>query len=194
MNIIEKLKALNVSITPEIEKELGGDYITRAEHDKKIGKVEAERDQLKADYAAAKETLEGFEGKDFDKMTAEVAEWKAKAEQAEKDFNAKLAKRDYSDAIKELAKDIKFSSNSAKKAFMEELENNPLQLREGKVLGFEDFVKAYKENDAGAFVPEQAQTRSTFTTTVTPQTGSQGGQGTDVAHLRAIMGLSNDKK
>ncbi len=28
MNVIEKLKKLGVEVTPEIEKELGGDYIT----------------------------------------------------------------------------------------------------------------------------------------------------------------------
>ncbi len=28
MNVIEKLKKLGVEVTPEIEKKLGGDYIT----------------------------------------------------------------------------------------------------------------------------------------------------------------------
>lgn len=192
MNIIDKLKELGVEVTSEIEKGLGGDYISKAEHEKKLGKVEAERDQLKKDYDAAKTTLEGFEGKDFDKLTAEIAEWKKKAEDSEKEYKAALQKRDYSDALKEAGKDLKFTSTSAQKAFFAELESNPLQMRDGKILGFDDFVKSYKETDEGAFVKEESGTRSQFTTTITRQ--SDGNNGTDLARIRSAMGLKNDTK
>lgn len=189
MNIIEKLKGLNVEITPEIEKALGGDYISKQEHEKKLGVVETERDKFKEDYETASETLKGFEGKDFEQLTKDVAEWKERAEQAEKDYKAKIEQRDYSDAIKELVKDLKFTSNSAKKAFMSDLEGNPLQMRDGKVLGFEDYLKNYKENDSDAFVTEESQTRSQFTGSINQQSG--GDNGTDLAKMRAVMGLSN---
>ncbi len=192
MNVIEKLKKLGVEVTPEIEKELGGDYITVQEHEKKLGKVEVERDQLQKDYDAAKETLEGFEGKDFDQLTKDVAEWKKKAEDAKKEYDTAIQQRDYKDALKELTKDLKFTSKGAEKAFMADLESNPLQMRNGKVMGFDDFLKTYKESDADAFVKEESATRSQFTAGITQQKG--GDNGTDVSKIRAAMGLSNEKK
>ena len=164
MNLIEKLKAKNIEVTQEMEEILAGDFIFVQEHERKIKRVEEERDKFKQDYETASETLKGFEGKDFEEITRDRDEWKAKAEQAEKDYNAKIEKRDYQDAIQELTKDLKFTSNSAKKAFLSELESNPLQMRGGKVLGFDDFLKGYKESDSDAFVKEEEEHRSSFTT------------------------------
>ncbi len=164
MKILEELKKLGIELTEEQQTAVKGKFseevISINEHDKKMGKLETERDKFKADYETAKTTLEGFEGKDFDKMTAEVNEWKTKAEQAEKDYKEKLQARDYSDAIKELSKDLKFTSNSAKKAFFADLESNPLQMREGKILGFDDFVKNF---DKDAFVTEAKAHKAQFT-------------------------------
>ena len=164
MKILDELKKLGIELTEEQQTAVKGKFteevISINEHDKKIDKLETERDKFKADYETAKTTLEGFEGKDFDKMTAEVNEWKTKAEQAEKDYKEKLQARDYSDAIKELSKDLKFTSNSAKKAFFADLETNPLQMRDGKVLGFDDFVKNF---DKDAFVTEADAHKAQFT-------------------------------
>ena len=164
MDLIKKLKDAGIEVTEEMKEILSGDFITVKEHEKKLNKVELERDKYKEDFETASETLKGFEGKDFDQLTKDVAEWKEKAEKAEKDYAAKLSQRDYSDAIKELTKDLKFTSNSAKKAFLSELESNPLQMRDGKVLGFDDFLKGYKESDSDAFVKEEEEHRSSFTT------------------------------
>ena len=166
MDLIKKLKDAGIEVTAEMEEILKGDFITVQEHEKKLNKVELERDKYKEDFETASETLKGFEGKDFDQLTKDVAEWKEKAERAEKDYAAKLSQRDYSDAIKELTKDLKFTSNSAKKAFLSELESNPLQMRDGKVLGFDDFLKGYKESDSDAFVKEEEEHRSSFTTSM----------------------------
>lgn len=177
MKILDELTKLGIELTDEQKKSVTSKFteevISVNEHSKKLNKVESERDQLKSDYDTAKATLEGFEGKDFEKLTAEVAEWKKKAEESEKDYQAKLSARDYSDAIKELTKDLKFTSNSAKKAFMADLEANPLQMREGKVLGFDDYVKNYQETDKDAFVTKADENKAKFTE---PQI-NEGGSG-----------------
>ena len=51
---------------------------------------------------------------------------------------------------------MKFSSESAKKAFLSDLKAKKLPLQEGKLLGFDDYLKSYKESDPGAFAPEKA--------------------------------------
>ena len=84
MNIVEKLKALGVEITAEIEKTFGGEFISEKESEKKLAKVQAENETLKERLTTAEETLKGFEGKDFDEITRERDEWKKKAEESEK--------------------------------------------------------------------------------------------------------------
>lgn len=164
MNLIEKLKAKNIEVTQEMEEILAGDFISVQEHERKIKRVEEERDKFKNDFETASETLKGFEGKDFEALTKELAEAKESLANSEKEYKAAIEKRDYQDAIQELTKDLKFTSNSAKKAFLSELESNPLQMRDGKVLGFDDFLKGYKESDSDAFVKEEEEHRSSFTT------------------------------
>lgn len=164
MNLIEKLKAKNIEVTQEMEEILAGDFISVQEHERKIKRVEEERDKFKKDFETASETLKGFEGKDFEALTKELAEAKESLANSEKEYKAAIEKRDYQDAIQELTKDLKFTSNSAKKAFLSELESNPLQMRDGKVLGFDDFLKGYKESDSDAFVKEEEEHRSSFTT------------------------------
>lgn len=161
VKIISELEKLGIEITDEqkesIKKSIGEEVYSKAEHEKKVEKIETERDEFKERAENAEETLKGFEGKDFDTITKERDEWKQKAEQAENDYNAKIAERDYKDAIEEAVKDLKFTSNSAKKAFMSDIMADPLKMKDGKLLGFSDFVEAYKKDDASAFVDEEQE-------------------------------------
>ena len=67
----------------------------------------------------------------------------------------KISKREREYIINDLTRDIKFSSNSAKRSFMEDLANKDLKIENGKMLGFDDYLNSYKEQDAGAFVEEK---------------------------------------
>lgn len=195
MKIISEMEKLGITLTDEqkeaIKKGIGEEVIPESDHQKKIQKAETERDAWKQKAETAEETLKGFEGKDFEQITKDRDEWKQKAEQAEKDFKEKMEKRDYSDAIKELTKDVKFSSNSAKKAFLADLEASPLQMRDGKILGFDDYLKNYQETDADAFVKDENPNRASFTGTI--NTGNDS-SGADLSKMRAIMGLPAEKK
>ena len=84
-----------------------------------------------------------------------VDEWKEKAETAANEYKQKLEERDYKDAVDAAVKDLKFSSNSAKKAFVSDLMSDKLKMKNGMLVGFNDFVDAYKKEDATAFVDEQ---------------------------------------
>ena len=59
-----------------------------------------------------------FDGKDVDAMQKEIDDWKKKAEDAEKNFNAKEAEREKQELLKEAFADIEFTSNAAKNAIM----------------------------------------------------------------------------
>lgn len=157
MNIIEKLKQMGVEITQEIEKQLAGEYLSELEVQKKVTKAENDRDSWKKRAEDAEGTLEGFEGKDFDAMKKERDDWKERAEKAEKDYEQKINERDYADAVQEHVKDITFSSESAKKAYIADLKAAGLTMKDGKIYGLKDFYEAYEKGDPDAFVSEEQQ-------------------------------------
>lgn len=161
LKVITELEKIGLELTDEmkesIKNSIGEEVYSKGEHEKKVKKAEDERDQYKERAETAEETLKGFDGKDFDTITKERDEWREKAEQAEKDYKAKIAERDYKDAVEEAVKDLKFTSNSAKKAFMSDIMSDPLKMKDGKLIGFSDYVEAYKKDDASAFVDEKQE-------------------------------------
>ncbi len=171
VKVISELEKIGLKLTDEqkeaIKKSMGEELYSKQELDKKVGKVETERDTYKERAETAEETLKGFDGKDFDTIIKERDEWKQKAELAEKDYSAKLEEREKSDLLKEACENIKFSSESAKKAVMADIAAS-VTVKDGKLIGFNDLLDEAKKNDAGAFIDEQSrqsdQNQATFTT------------------------------
>lgn len=189
MDLIKMLTEAGLEVPEELLSKLKGSWVSEQEMTRKVQKAEADRDNYKSQLDTATETLKGFEGKDFDAMTKEIEDWKAKATQAEADYKADLAKRDYQDAISKLVEDVKFSSNSAKKAFVQDLTTNPLQLRDGKVLGFDDYLKSAKESDPDAFISAEQGEKAKFTEGIENKGGSNNPNGID---FFKIMGVSKE--
>lgn len=160
-----------------LTKKVAENYITKAEHEKKLGKVETDRDTWKEKAETAETTLKGFEGVDLDTMQKELSGWKKKAEDAEKDAQAKLYERDFADALKTEFEGIKFSSGAAKRAIMTEVRDAGLKLKDGKILGLNDLIAQMKEKDASAFVDDEQikaqQNAARFTQPIGKQ--NQGG-------------------
>ncbi len=178
VKVISELEKLGLKLTDEqkesIKKSMGEELYSKPELDKKVGKVEAERDTYKERAETAEETLKGFDGKDFDTITKERDEWKEKAERAEKDYSAKLAEREKDDLLKEACENIKFSSESAKKAIMADIAAS-VSVKDGKLIGFGDLLEDAKKKDASAFVNEEQQhleqNKAKFTTQQKNNTG-----------------------
>lgn len=152
-NILEICKQHNIELANEkaFESAVLENYITRAEHDKKLSKAEADRDKWKTQAENAEETLKGFEGIDPQKIQQEISDWKAKVENAERDYQAKLEEREFEDILKTALGEIKFSSESAKKAIAAEVRAAGLKVRNGQILGFNDLIEGLKKTDAAAF-------------------------------------------
>ena len=163
----------------DLTKKVSENYVTRAEHEKKIGKAETERDNWKSKAETAEETLKKFDGVDLETMQTELADWKKKAEDAEKDYSAKIYERDFSDALKTELESVKFSSDAAKRAVMAEIKESGLKLKDGKILGLSDLIGQIKEKDASAFVDEkQEQARQQAARFTVPGTGRSTGSTT----------------
>ena len=143
LKVITELEKLGLELTDEmkesIKKNIGEEVYSKSELDKKVKKVEEERDQYKGRAETAEETLKGFDGKDLETITKERDEWKEKAETAANEYKQKLEERDYNPAqlmayinvhvmtsqkiMEEL--DKVFGENFCRKVFRENYELNP---------------------------------------------------------------------
>lgn len=171
--LIDTLKSFGIEIPEDkqadVKKALSEHYKNAKEVAKTLLKVEGERDSWKERAETAEETLKGFDGIDPANVKTELETWKQKAADAEKEFNAKIYDRDFSDALKAALDDVKFSSEAAKKSVMADIKEAGLKLKDGKILGLNDLIEQMKQSDASAFVDESQQHQARFTTHVGQQ-------------------------
>lgn len=176
--LIETLKSFGIEIPEDkqadVKKALSEHYKNAGEVAKTLTKVEGERDAWKARAETAENTLKSFDGIDPESIKGELATWKQKAADAEKEYNDKIYERDFADALKTALEDVKFSSASAKKAVMADIKGAGLKLKDGKILGLNDLLEQMKKDDASAFVDDDqkqaAQNQARFTTSLSKNT------------------------
>lgn len=190
MKIISELKKLGLELTNEqedaITKKFGEDVISNFEHEKKLGKMESDRDAWKERAETAEDTLKGFDGKDLDAITKDRDAWKEKFEALEADQNKAKQEAEVEAAINDHVSGLNFKDEYRKRAYIEDLKKEGYQVKDGKLIGASDFQKKY---DADAFVDEKQQqleqNRAKFTT--------KTNQNTDGAALtkEQIMGMKD---
>lgn len=194
INIEEILKTNNVTVTDEqkaaINKAVSENYKTINEFEKRVSKLEAERDGYKEQLDTATETLKGFDGIKPEELQAEVEKYKKKAEEQEETFKKELEKRDFSDALDKAIGDYKFSSEYAKKSVMEEIKAAGLKLVDGKIIGLNDMIETIKGKDASAFVDEAKDKLEQNKAKFTKQT-QQSKDGTKIS-MSELMKMKNE--
>lgn len=162
----------------ELTKKVLENYVTKGEYDKKVNRLESDRDTWKEKAETAETTLKSFDGVDVEGMKQSIADWKAKAEKAEQDAKEQLYQRDFADALKTELESVKFSSEAAKKAIMAEIKEAGLTMKNGKILGLNDLIEQMKKEDASAFVDDNQQkaqqNAAKFTTSVQKGSGTGG--------------------
>lgn len=155
-----------------------------------ITTLTTERDGLKTQLETANTTIQSYKDMDIDGIRKAAADWETKYNTDTQKLKDDLAAANYGFAVKEAVSGLKFSSESAKKAFVADLTEKKLTLQDGKLLGLEDFTKAYQEADPGAFVPEDDDHTPIFSR----GTGGGGNAGGGLAALRAAAGLPAETK
>lgn len=173
-NIYEILKSFRLEVPEdkkaEFDKLLNENYKTQAEVNNlngKLTKAESERDALQVKYnddikqrdtdlAELKQKLAdaGTDAETLKNLQGEFDTLKTTYANAQTEYKKALDKQAYEYAVREKTNSIQFTSNSAKKAFLNDALAKNLTMDNGNILGFDDFVNAYKEQDAGAFVVE----------------------------------------
>lgn len=154
-----------------------------------ITTLTTERDGLKTQLDTANDTIKSYKDMDIEGVKAKADEWETKYNTDTQTLKDQLAAAEYGFAVKEATAALKFSSESARKAFVADLTAKKLPVQEGKLLGLEDFTKTYQEIDPNAFLPENDDK-----TPIATKGGSGGGPATGSDALRAAFGLTTTKK
>ena len=181
-NIIEICKEYGLEVPvdkqSEFTKKVAENYLTKAEHEKKIGKLETDRDTWKEKAETAENTLKGFEGVDLDTMKNELNEWKKKAGEAEETYKKQIAERDLNDKLKEAISGVKMHDDMAD-IITAELKELVSLNKNGDLIGFEQGIKSLKEKRPTAFIDEAQQqneaNRARFTQPAKPGSGAKFG-------------------
>ena len=92
---------------------------------------------------------------DIDGIRQSAQEWEARYNTDTQALRDKLAAQEYAHTVESAVSGLKFTSAAAKKAFVSDLAAKKLTVQDGKLLGLDDFVSAYKQSDPEAFVSDQ---------------------------------------
>ncbi len=165
--MLEWLKTiLGDSYTEDIDKavseEIGKNFVSKGDFNTKNEELKTTKVLLDT----ANTTIQGYKDLDIEGIKQSAANWETKYNTDTKALQDQLEQTKYGYAVEQAVSGLKFSSESAKKAFVADLTDKKLTLENGALLGLEDFTKRYKEADPGAFAPE-----------TTPPTFTLGGTG-----------------
>ena len=117
-----------------------------------ITTLKAEKTTLTEQLSTANSKLEGYD-----------PEWKAKADAA-----TQVAAFEKGYALERKASGLKFSSESARKAFLADAKAQNFAMKDGEIMGFDDYVKAFKESDPSAILPDGGIARFSASATGAP--------------------------
>lgn len=184
---LEKLKVGEENLSKEVIDDIMAMYgKSFKDKDEKIATLTTEKDGLSTQLSDLNKKVKELSSVDAEKLKEEIQNLNTKYDTDTKDLQNKISKQNYDFKVKELTSGIKFSSESARKAFISDLSAKELKLEEDKILGFDDFVKSYQESDPNAFAKEDKQDNGVRVNT---GDGHEKNPSADDALVNQIMGL-----
>lgn len=142
-----------------------GNYVSKQKYedelktkDTQINNLNGTLNQRDTDLADLKAKLEsaGTDATKLGQLSTDLATLQTKYDADVQAYQDKLNKQAYEFAVKEFAGNQKFSSNAAKRDFINSMMAKNLQIDNGVIIGATDFMSAYSQENADAFVTEKA--------------------------------------
>ena len=140
-----------------------GNYVAKQKYDAELQSLNSQIETLNGtlgtrdtDLADLKAKLEAA-GVDNDKLTAltkDLETLQGKYDTDTKQYQEKLSKQAYEFAVRELAATKEFSSQAAKREFIRAMVDENLKMKDGKIIGADDFINGYMEENADSFIVE----------------------------------------
>lgn len=141
-----------------------GNYVSKAKYDDEIKSYTSQISTLNNTIKTRDSDLEkvqkklteaGVEKTKLETLSSELSELRGKYETDTKEYQNKLSKQAYEFAVKEYASTQKFSSNAAKRDFINSLMTANLTMKDGNILGLSDFKTSYEKDNKDAFIIEE---------------------------------------
>lgn len=143
-----------------------GHYVSKQKFEDELGQKDNTINTLNttistrdADLAELQQKLK--DAGDLDALknaSKDLADLQKKYDKETKEYQTKLSKQAYEFAVKEFANGKSFSSNAAKRDFVQSMIAKNLNLEDGRIIGAEDFVQIYSKDNADAFVQKEDPT------------------------------------
>lgn len=157
--LAEKVKAAKLSVV-DISH---GEYVSRAKYDddrnalkQQVTDLQGQITQRDTDMTELQKKLTTAQA-DASKLgeaQQSLTDLQTKYDAEKKAYDDKLARQAYEFAVREKANGLQFSSNAAKRAFIQDANTKEFKLDGDTLLGFDDYVAKYKADDPEAFKPE----------------------------------------
>ena len=125
-------------------------------HKAKLAEAQAERDGLKSQLDEASKTIDGFKALDIEGVKKSADEWKAKAEQAQKDAEAQVYKVRYESALADALKGHKAKNVKAVRALLNEAD---LKLTDEGLVGLKEQLEKIKSENEFLFDSDEPRPR-----------------------------------
>lgn len=123
---------------------------------KKVEAAEGERDTMQQQLKDAQDTIKGFDGVDVEKLNKDIADYKARAEKAEKDAQAQILQRDQRDYLNAEFDKLGIKSERTRNSLAAEIMGEDgLKWKNGTFQGLSDFLS--KENEKDHFYQTQEE-------------------------------------
>lgn len=144
-----------------------GEYVSKKKHEAELGAKEETINTLQTtitnrdtDLSKLKEQLKnaGADSSKLEALSNEFDSLKTKYEEDSANYQKQLQEQAYDFAVREFAGQKKFTSNAAKRDFINSMLKKGLKLENSKILGADDFVTEYAKENDDAFVKEKLDT------------------------------------
>ncbi len=150
-----------------------GKYVSKSKYDADIKAVNQQVESLNGQIEALNGTITTRDedlanlqkqleqaGEDKNKLAelnTSMSDLQAKYEADTKSYEDKLRQQSYEFAVKEYANQQKFSSKASKRDFIRAMLDKGLQMEGDKLIGGDDFLKAYAQENEDAFKVDEPE-------------------------------------
>lgn len=177
--IFEKATTENKALTYEQFEEIAkaqkakfadlseGKYVDRQKYEDDLSKKATEIETLNETIATRDTDLANLQtqlqnaGNDavkLQELNDSLTNLQSKYDTDTAELQKKLSDQSYEFAVRDFAGKQKFSSNAAKRDFIESLVKKKLPMENGSIMGADDYLKVYAKDNGDAFVKEAPKT------------------------------------
>jgi len=145
-----------------------GKYVSKQKFDNEINQKDQQITNLNTTITQRDEDLKNFQKtlndagdlETLKQAATDLKDLQSKYDKETKRYQKQLADQAYEFAVREFANDKDFTSNAAKRDFIQSMLAKKLTLEDGKIIGADDFVTIYSKDNEDAFVKKNNETKS----------------------------------